>query len=374
MKTLDRYVTRIFLSTFGVVILFVLGLFVLINLFAVVDDLLEVKEELAERGLTVIGVLSRFYLLSLPFNLTQLMPFATLIAATITLVRLIRGNEITPMIASGRSPDRIALPIYVFAALTTLGMLAFQEWGAPRLARPLERLELLVKKKLEGDLDDVPPLADGYKNTWKIARYYPASKSIEDARVVRFKDPDTGEYLGTLQVGRARFLEDGPAGTGWYPEDARLVPAENPESPAGIRPLPADRPLRTDIHPRMIEMELKRSARTYGKKLSISEAHSLALHYPDLPRQTVAFHALITWPLGNLLLVLLGLPFIFRMGERNLFVALGIAGVVGAAFLFSDTFCQDLGSRAAIPPAVAAWLPIVAFVSVAIAVKDALRS
>ena len=106
MKILDRYVCRVFLSTYGVVLLFVLGIFVVVNVLSMLDSLIEAREVLADHGLTPLGVLARFYLTSLPTIFLQIAPFTTVIAATITVIRLMRGNEITPMISSGLSPVR----------------------------------------------------------------------------------------------------------------------------------------------------------------------------------------------------------------------------------------------------------------------------
>ena len=105
-----------------------------INVFSVHDSLQESSELIESLGLSISGVLLRYYLVSLPFFLMSLLPLISFVAAAITIIRLLRGNEIAPMVASGRSPDRIARPIYVFAFLVTLGMLAMQEWVVPRLA------------------------------------------------------------------------------------------------------------------------------------------------------------------------------------------------------------------------------------------------
>ena len=80
-----------------------------------IDDLLDASEELKAAGRTVVGVLLQYYAISIPFFLLRLLPFITLISATIALIRLMRGNEITPMIVAGRSPARIVRPIFIAA-------------------------------------------------------------------------------------------------------------------------------------------------------------------------------------------------------------------------------------------------------------------
>jgi lipopolysaccharide export LptBFGC system permease protein LptF len=68
------------------------------------------------------------------------------------------------------------------------------------------------------------------------------------------------------------------------------------------------------------------------------------------------------------------MPFILRMGERNLFVGVGISLVLCASYFALDLICQELGGRATLPPSVAAWLPVVVGVSLAISLHDALRN
>jgi len=178
LRILDRYIAVTFITTFGVVLFFILGIFVVLNLFSLVDSLLENREMLEERGYSILSILWSYYLVSIPFILQQLLPFVTLIAGTITLIRLIRGNEIVPMIAAGHSPTRIAMPIYFAAALLSLGMLAMQEWAVPRLADARIRMEWLKDGNFEGDFKKVPPVSDGAGNRWSMKLYNPVRVEI----------------------------------------------------------------------------------------------------------------------------------------------------------------------------------------------------
>jgi lipopolysaccharide export system permease protein len=370
LKVLDRYITRTYLGTFLIVLLFLLGIFVVASVFNLLDSVLEAKEDLAEYGIGAVEVVLRYYLVNVPFVLLRLLPFVTFIAATIAFIRLARGNEIQPMVSSGRSPDRIALPVYVFAGLVTLAMLATQEWLVPRVAEDRIRLELIADGNVEGEVDDIPPMTDGAGNTWSIELYFPLTKTIEKVEVVRFKSPATGEYEGTVSAPRAAWRPEGEAGPGWYPEEGLCLPAEGSKDFGRIVELPPDRPLRTDLTPEAIERELARTEREAGRMLSISEAARLAREFSDLPRQKVALHTLITWPVANLLLVLLGLPFIFRLGERSLFVGVGVALLVCATYFAVDLICQDFGSRLVLPPTLASWLPVALFASAAVSIRS----
>ena len=90
--------------------------------------------------------------------------------------------------------------------------------------------------------------------------------------------------------------------------------------------------------------------------------------------QQLTFHVLLTWPLVNLVLLLLGLPFVFRLGERNLYVGLGIAIGLCTAYFAVDTVLLDLGRKGTLPPGVAAWLPLLLFGSLSLSLRDVLRA
>ncbi len=370
MKILDRYVTLTFLSTFGLVSLFMLGVFVVLNVFSEMDDLLDARVELAAAGRTVPGVLLEYYAVSIPFFLLRLLPFITLISATIALIRLMRGNEITPMIVAGRSPFRVVLPIFITAGLVTLGMIAMQEWAVPGMAKSRTGLTLLVKGNLEGELDDVPPLIDGSGNTWSSDLYYPVKKMMRNVVVLRYHDPASGRHLGTLVAETATWRDDGPGGAGWYPENGKLYPVEGSADFGRIIDLDPTEPLRTDITAKELELEIQRDSRDAGMMQSISEAARMVELYPELPRQSVAFHSLFTWPLANLLLIMLGMPLLFRMGERNMFAGVGLSMGICALYFAVDRMFLDLGGRGAMNPAFAAWIPIVLSVSIIVTLRE----
>src|SRR5687767_11777305 len=98
MGKLDRYVASCFLSSYGVCLLFFLGMFVLIDLFGKTDDLFENSKQLADLGFSVSSLLPKFYGLMLPFIFLQVAPFVTVMAAIFCITRLRRSNELIPMI------------------------------------------------------------------------------------------------------------------------------------------------------------------------------------------------------------------------------------------------------------------------------------
>jgi lipopolysaccharide export system permease protein len=369
---LDRYVARTYVSTFGIVLLFVLSIFTVLTVILRIDSVLEARAGLTARGYSILGVLLRYCLVSLPFILLQFLPFVTLIAGSIAVVRLLRGNEIVPMIVAGRSPGRIAAPMCAFAGLMAVAMLAMQEWVAPRVGEARMHLESLMDGRFEGEFEKVPRIEDGAGNTWTVDVYSPLRKRLQGARVLRFRDPLNGREIGALDV-RAADWRTGEQGAGFYPTDGVLIVGAAGSGLTKREPLPPDRPLPTDLTPDRIELELSQLSAASGASLSLTASAAKARDAGGDPRSIVAFHALLTWPIANVVLLLLGLPFLFRMGERNLLVGMGVALVLAAVYFAADHVFRDLGKRGSLPPVLASWMPVVLFVSLSAAVRDALR-
>jgi len=360
-------VLRTVLGTFGLVFLFVMGIFIVMNVFSKIEALVESKEVLQAHGWSVLGALTYNYLVSLPFLFLRLVPFICIISATIAFIRFIRGNEITPMVVAGRSLLRITLPVYVFVGLMVAGMLALQEWAVPRLAEAWSYSEKLIKGNVDGLVDGLGAIEDGYGNIWSIERYFPHRRRMEGVRVLRFHRPGEGQVAGSLRIDAATWRDE--AGGGWFPTGAVLKPVGY----ANPRNLPEDEPLPTALSPSRMELEVARESREAERMLSLTEAARIARRYPDLPRRTVAFHSLLTNPLSTLLLLLVGLPVVLRFRERSLFVGVGIALGFCALWFALDTVFQDLGGRARIAPEVATWIPVVVFLGLAAAVHDGAR-
>ena len=102
MRILDRYVLKnTILSFLGCIVLFIF-LYLIIDLFSLLKDILENKVPLI--------IILRYYLLSLPLILVQVSPVACLISTIYTFGTLSRSNEIIAMRASGLSVLQIARP------------------------------------------------------------------------------------------------------------------------------------------------------------------------------------------------------------------------------------------------------------------------
>ncbi len=79
----------------------------------------------------------------------------------------------------------------------------------------------------------------------------------------------------------------------------------------------------------------------------------------------VAVHARIVQPFLDFTLLFLGLPLILTRGSRNVFVAMGMCGIVVSGFMLVVLSFQYLGRVYTIGPTLAAWAPLMIFAPIA---------
>jgi lipopolysaccharide export system permease protein len=88
----------------------------------------------------------------------------------------------------------------------------------------------------------------------------------------------------------------------------------------------------------------------------------------------LAFHRHITWPLANVLLLLLVLPLAvhYERGSRlwRVLAAIGLC----VAYMVFDLACQSLGKRGLVDPVFLAWAPPIVFGSLAAVLYGSTRS
>ncbi len=92
-------------------------------------------------------------------------------------------------------------------------------------------------------------------------------------------------------------------------------------------------------------------------------------HVPDRKAAELIKHTRFTAPINNLLMLLLGIPFILSR-ERNIKTSATLCLLTVGAFFLFIYLCRYIG----LDPVLAAWLPILPFGPVAIIMLDAMKT
>ena len=88
----------------------------------------------------------------------------------------------------------------------------------------------------------------------------------------------------------------------------------------------------------------------------------------------VTVHTRIVQPVIDTTLLMLGLPLMFSRRQRNVFLSIGICLSVAIAFTLATLACQSLGGLNLLRPTLAAWLPIMVFLPLAVGMSHTLRT
>lgn len=349
MQKLDRYVSGYFASSYGVCLLFFLGMFVLIDLLAKSDEIFENARDVAEMGYSVGALLPRYYGLMLPFVFLQVAPFVTVMAAMFAVTRLRRNNELVPMIGAGRSVFRILAPVFAYAVLLALAMGLLQQFVAPGLADQRERL-----KELLFDARDIRLISGtfpaGPNRFVYVSDYDIDAKKMAyfDISVLDRDEPPLMGFDARWDPNRGKFVYEESAGAG---NGSRV-----------LKELPAD------ITPDVIE-----SQERGPYDLSYSQAEYL-YQYTGKPRWKVLLHYHLTFPLSNLLLLILGLPFVLRHESRSVLLGMVMAILICAAYFAFDAVMRNLGEKEILHPVLAAWFGVIFFGSLGVVMLDNVKT
>lgn len=366
---LDRYVLRRFLGFYGLSLLYLVGLFLLVDVVSRLDKFLEAGENLRASGRSVAGAMVQFYAAGIPLVVLQVAPFVTVMGACMALVDLRRWNELYPMMEAGRSVPRILAPVIAFSAVMTVALVAAHDGVAPGAVQARLAVERAMEEPSSHATTRVPHIRDAAGNTWSLASWDPVARVAEGVRVVPFRSGE--ELFDLLEVPRMAWRAGPDGRPGWMPEGGLLL--RPPERPGGADlavPVPADRPLPTELSP--ADVELVRASEDL-EGMSTAGLRSLRDRYPSLRYLTVTIHRRLTYPLANLVLLLVGVPLVLGGEGRSLFVSVLAALGVCAGYFVLDTVACDLGGRGVLPAGVATWLATILFGAAGVTLMDAVR-
>lgn len=359
MSRLDRYVGRIAVGAFAASLIFFLFLGVLVELLNNIARYADRAHELGLGGLEMAGQLAVHYARLAPVLLMTVMPFALVIACMFTVARLQHANEVVPMLFVGRSMQRILRPLLGLGVVAALAMAACWQWIVPPFAAELAKQETFLRSG--------------------AAVYKAVVHELVDLESQRFYAEEFD--AAALRLRRVNLLVEAPqqadiwlvqaAAALWDPErgDWRLVDGWLHRRRSAVPVQWLERP---DLTPSVLVQQSRDTVDP--EHLSYTDLLELVRLRPNEPRIRLALHRHFTWPLANLLLLLLALPLAVHFERTGRTVrVLGAIGLCGA-YMLVDLTCQSLGTREFVHPMVAAWVPTIVFGSLGVVLFGGMRT
>lgn len=345
---LDRYVTRQFLKVFSLVLASIVTLYIVI-------EFTEISDDIAKNAPPAQLLVSYFQAL-LPPVLYDVVPYAFLVAALVAVAGMVRSAETTALLSHGISLHRTVAPILLLATVFGAGLFVLSEKLVPRSASEAETLRL----RILGRNEEAAALPGQVWFRGENGRFF-AGEAVRggkglvgDVTVIEV-EPVTFRLkkrvdapLATILPGRGFHVSEG-----WvrvFGEDGSRFGGRR-ETPFIIDAPEASRVFATGGRdPRqMTSPQLSRfiaSRRAAGADVSALET--------GLRQRPAA-------ALATLLLTLLGLPAAFRYGGRGAVAGVGLALLIGLAYLALSTISVKMGTSGALSPLLAAWGPNVLF-------------
>ena len=366
MTILDRYILRNFLFNFVGWNLCFIGIYVVFDLFTNFDSLIQAGK--AANNIPKI-IFSYYFFKSIPIVLL-LGSVLSLIAAMVTVAMLMRNNEFVPIQAAGISTLRIIRPLIIAVFCVAALFCMMREFLLPNIQ---DRIVMDVIDHVENRGVLLNVTIDNETNI-KIRgdRVFRSEKRISKPEfefprtIVRQSLQLTGESAYHKQATKSR-------GAGYLltgVQDQHVL--QNPslmweEKPILITPVDADE-LAPDqcfvVTNVPFECLASRDAWRYASLWTlVSAARNKSL---DVGTSTHAsIHSRLTQPVLDMTLLFLGLPVLLLSGDRNVFKAMGLSGLILFAFLLVCYACQFAGTNAGMP-ILGAWLPMMLFVPLAV--------
>ncbi len=365
-RKLDRYVTMQFIISYAICFLFFLGIFVVVDLVAHVDDIMEAAPLVKARGESLLLLTLWVYLLKITPIFLMVGPYLTVMAAMFCVARFRRSNELIPMVMAGISVFRILLPIFVMSGLLLLGMAILQEYVAPVSAEKRMLNEELLLHQRDQLIIEQEVFRDREGREIVVNRYNVGTGVIDNVEVHSIRDA-IGGHKKEIRIHGSTLYWLG-RGEGWSMEEG-VETLEDLSDPGSEREVKQIRILRTDLEPSDILMRIKEPGDLTYRDIQ----RAYAMNPQDLGMK-ILLHYHITFPLSNILLLLLGLPFVLRHESRSTYLGPAMAILICGGYFALDIIMRDLGTKGQIHPLLAAWFASIFCGAVGIYLFDSIKT
>ncbi|MHC4276135.1 MAG: LptF/LptG family permease [Planctomycetota bacterium] len=350
MSKLDKYMILTFLPALCITAFILLGLYLIVDIFQKLDDLLSLEDR-------AIYLALNYYSLLLPVMIVRLFPAIVLISVGFVLVKLNKTNELMAMQVSGISMYRILTPLFITVGILSLLITGNQEFFVPAFADKLERFKTITFDRSE--LKELLTKDRTNDILMRVASYDIVEETMYSIFILKNLGDD--KYI-TITAKEGKWIGDGT----WYLTDLIINDYADDK---WVPPTSQEKEyfLETEIGPEDMREKERETNLT-----SVFQLWTLAKKDPDNPRYPVHFQSRLAYPFVTPVLVLLGIPFLvgFQKLRKNLFFSIGALIAIVFAFFVFNIFCTNLGVTGNLSPALAGWLPVLIFAVIGLILLD----
>ena len=349
MSTFSRYILRVFLVQMA---LLLISFTALLQVF----DLLSNSIDVLNRSGGHFSALALYAVLRLPEIVSFLTPFVVLLATLMTLSRLERDNEILAFKASGAPYNAVLLSFLPAVLLVGLAHFVLADQVVPRAINAMVQRDIYVDRASKSD-DPTVFIQDG-RSIVEVTNVSKFGSVLKEVRI--YERGDSGILTHLRQAAEAHYDTKQRQWTLTGVWATSIVP-DQPSQAVFTQQTPWETSLTPAEFSNLIELP---------QAMSLAKIWSFANSADVGVRPTYFYEAWLqkrfALPVSSILMILLAAPVAHSLYRRDRGLAAGMAIGFGLGFLYfiSDGLVMSLGETGAIPPVVAAWMPILVFASV----------
>jgi len=342
-RVMDTFILKEFLKLLVLTILGGMLLFIIFTLFELLDEIY--TNQIAATKVV------EYFLFVIPMIFVLIIPLCILISILVFFGVLEKTSQVTALKACGISIYRMSSPIVVVTVLLSLGVFVLQEFILPYTNQRQDDLLHEIKgHQVQTYYRPEITWIMGSDGTIYHYRYFDYDRNVfADLTIfeLNLRQAQLRRRLFAPQADWDAAAREWVLRNGWerdFRQDTsrfdrfQTLTYDPGESPAYFK------------------TELKRSDKmSYGElsdyiqKLRQGGFETLSLE--------VDLHKKISYPLVNLIMLFIGLPFSFMMGKKGALYGVAVSILTGILFWALFNVFSAIGSHGIIPPLLAAWAP-----------------
>lgn len=367
MKILDRYIAKSFLIGYLISFCVLIGLRIIVDLFVNLDEF----AESADMGtLAVLKNILVYYGLNCTLYFRDFAGMITVVAATFSLGKMMKANELVAVMASGVSLKRVILPIIILSLLLTGLLVVDQELIIPPLSDRLVRNH----DDVAGDRSvDIQFLSDSNGSLICCLLYDVATETMtKPVIIIRKKKADSPvlDTIGRVDADKAVYNQE----TGkWDLTNGVFTRKGGQKDSEPVISYTSD--LKAKDIPVM--------RRSKNQSLLSSRQLGILAKQPgkikDLPQLYSQKHFRITDPIINFIMLMVALPILVCRDPREMKSAIMISFAATSACFITTFACKMFSTEAffntnIVKPEIWAWLPVFIFLPIAFIELDSMKT
>jgi LPS export ABC transporter permease LptF/LPS export ABC transporter permease LptG len=359
LSRIDKYIAHQFLRVTGFALLSCFMIFFLVEIRRLLDGV-------SNSPGTFLVEVTKYFLYAAPGMLTFVLPIACLVGAIVCFTLFARTGELTALRASGTSLRRAIAPVLLLTIALCGCLFLIQDRISPVANSRAAEIKDRILGRTPMTYGHTPggqwAFGEAGQKLYHFLLYDDTRDLFQGMRVFSI-DRARREISDHWYADRATWRDQG----GWELQSGWVRHFPSRDSPSSFERFEISESADFDNPEEFARRNAALSLRdnSMNSQLSINEITEMKKELKaqgyDTTRLTVSYWNKWSQSLTPLVMVLLGLPFAFRVGKGGSLSGIGVALILVLAYWATFALFRALGLETFLPPGLAIWAPNVLF-------------